>query len=104
VLLGLCHCERGDLEAAAETLLQAARERADDAEAQIVAALAAAAAGWDAAAEEALARAEYAAEGADRTLIEETGDALAEGAEPARRLLLDEIAPSALHDRLMQPL
>jgi tetratricopeptide (TPR) repeat protein len=104
VLVGLCYCERGELEEAAETLLHAARDRTDDAEAQILAALAAAAAGWEVAAEEALARAEYAAEGVDRALIDEAGTAIAGGAEPARTMLCDDLAPSAFHDRLTQPL
>jgi tetratricopeptide (TPR) repeat protein len=104
VLVGLCWCERGDLEQAAEALLQAARERTDDAEAQVLAALAAAAAGWEDAAEEALARAGFAAEGTDRLLIEEAGNALAGGAGPARAMLCEDLAPSAFHDRLIQPL
>jgi len=104
VLVGLCYCERGEMEEAAEALLQAARERTDDAEAQVLAALAAGAVGWEAAAEEALARAAYAAEGADRALIDEAGNAVAGGTEPARALLCDDLAPSAFHDRLTQPL
>ena len=104
VLVGLCYCERGELEEAAETLLHAARERTDDAEAQVLAALAAAAVGWEAAAEEALARAEYAAEGVDRVLIDEAGTAIAGGAEPAREMLCQDLAPSAFHERLTQPL
>jgi len=104
VLVGLCYCEREEIDAAAEALLHAARERPEDAEAQLLAALAAAAAGWEAAAEEALARAEYAAEGADRALIQEAADALAGGPDAARTLLLDDLAPSAFHDRLTQPL
>jgi len=104
VLVGLCHCERGALEEAAETLLHAARERTDDAEAQALAALAAAAVGWDDAAEEALARAGYAAEGSDRMLLDEAGTAVAAGAGAARAMLCDDLAPSAFHDRLTQPL
>jgi tetratricopeptide (TPR) repeat protein len=104
VLVGLCYCERDRLEEAAETLLHAARERTDDAETQVLAALAAAAAGWEAAAEEALARAGFAAEGADRLLLDEAGSAVAAGAGTARAMLLDDLAPSAFHDRLTQPL
>lgn len=104
ILMGLCHCELGEIEDAGQTLLHAARERPEDAEAQVLAALAAAAAGWEAPAEEALARAGYAAEGSDRNLIVEAEEAMVLGAGPSRDLLLEDVAPSALHDRLTQPL
>ena len=68
------------------------------------AALAAAAAGWDDAAEEAYARAGYAIEPVDPELIGEVDERLALGAESARAFLLETVAPTALHDRLTQPL
>lgn len=104
VLLGLVYLQQSDLEGAAEQLLQAAEERSDDAEAQVLAALAAAAAGWDDAAQNTLARAEFAAEGADREMIEEAREAIEDGAEAAREFLDEEIAPYALRDRMSQPL
>jgi predicted Zn-dependent protease len=104
VLLGLLQLELDRPEDAAHTLADAARERVDDAEAQILAALACAAVGWVDTAEEALARAEYAAEGGDAELLSEAGDRVASGADDARSLLMDQVAPSALHDRLTQPL
>ncbi len=104
VLLGLVRLEAGDADAAAEALLEAARDRVDDGEAQILAALAAAAAGWADAAEDALARAEYGVEGSDIELLQQASDAVATGEAAARRMLLDHLAPSVLHDRLTQPL
>jgi len=104
ILLGLVRLEEGAIAAGAEALLEAARERAEDGEAWILAALAAAAAGWADAAEEALARAEYGVDGSDVELMNEAGEAIAAGEAEARSLLLDDIAPSVLHDRLIQPL
>jgi Flp pilus assembly protein TadD len=103
-ILGLIHVERGDMERAAEELLRAAEERPDDGEAQVLTALAAAAAGWDGPASDAIARAEYSAESVDSTLLEEARERTEEGAEAARELLTTTLAPSALHDRLHQPL
>lgn len=102
VLLGLVYAETERFEAAAETLHQAAQERGDDAEALILAALAAGAMGWDDAAEELLARAEYAVEGADAKLVEEATERVHMGAAAARSFFTETVAPSALHDRLTQ--
>jgi tetratricopeptide (TPR) repeat protein len=104
VLLGLVYTELNDLELAAETLVQAAEERPEDAEAQLLAALAAGAVGWDAAALTILARAEFAEEAADPELVGEVQEALESGAADARELLLETMAPAALHERLTQPL
>ena len=104
VILGLLYAERGEMETAAENLIRAARTRTDDPEAQILAALAAAAAGWDDAAQDALARAPYGAEAADATMIGEAEERVLAGAESAARMLRDSIGPSALRDRLMEPL
>ena len=104
-LLGLLHAEADDMERAAENLLQAARERTDDPEVQVAAALAAVAAGWDDAGHEALARAGLGAEEAeDRELIEEAEDRLSGGAETAREMLRDTVGPSMLRERLREPL
>ncbi|MHB1170533.1 MAG: tetratricopeptide repeat protein [Longimicrobiales bacterium] len=104
VLVGLVELELGHIEPAAELLIEASNERPEDGEAQILAALAAAAAGWEDAAEEAFARAGYAIEPVDPELIGEVDERLALGAEPARVFLLETVAPTALHDRLTQPL
>jgi Flp pilus assembly protein TadD len=104
VLLGLLRAEQGELEPAAEALLQASSERPEDGEAHLLAALAAAAAGWDAAAEEALARSAHAAEGSDAHLVQEVEDRVTTGRDAARAFLTETLAPSVLHDRLVQPL
>jgi tetratricopeptide (TPR) repeat protein len=104
IILGLVHVERGEVERAAEELIRAAEERPDDGEAQVLTALAAASAGWEDAAADAIARAEYSAEAVDATLLDEARERIDEGAEPARELLTTTLAPSALHDRLHQPL
>lgn len=104
VILGLLYMETEDVERAAEHLVHAASERTDDPEAQVLAALAATAAGWEGAAQDAIARAPYGAEGADAAMIDEAETAIAGGAEPARRMLRSSIGPSALRDRLMEPL
>lgn len=104
VLLGLVDAERGELEHSAESLIHASRERTDDGEAQALAALAAAAAGSDDAAEEALARLSYAADSVDPHLVQETDEHVTAGADAARTLLRETLAPSVLHDRLVQPL
>lgn len=104
VLLGLVYVELDRMDTAAELLLQASAERPDDGEAQLVAALAAAAAGWRDAAEEALARIAFAAEPIDAVILEEAETRIAEGRTPARSLLVETLAPSLLHERLIQPL
>jgi tetratricopeptide (TPR) repeat protein len=104
VLLGLVHTQLGQLEDAAEQLVQAAAERLEDPEAQLLAALAAASVGWDDAAQDALARAEYAPEPLAADVLGAAEEAVDEGSEAARALLLDTLAPSVLHERLAQPL
>lgn len=104
VLLGLVELELDHIDTAAELLIEASNERPEDGEAQILAALAAAAAGWDDAAQDAFARAGYAAEPVDRELLDDVDDRITSGPTPARALLLDTVAPAALHDRLTQPL
>ena len=103
VLLGLVELEMGHIETAAELLIGASIERPEDGEAQILAALAAAAAGWDDAAQDAFARAGYAQEGVDRALLGDVDERILAGAEPARALLIETVAPASLHDRLTEP-
>ncbi|MEX0890848.1 MAG: tetratricopeptide repeat protein [Gemmatimonadota bacterium] len=103
-LLGLVRVELGDAEHGATDLLAAAEERAEDGEIQLLAALAAAGAGWEDAAQDVVARAAYAVEGADVALMEQVEARLAEGPEAAARFLRQTAGPSALRDRLSQPL
>jgi predicted Zn-dependent protease len=104
VLFGLVLLELDRVEEAAEELVRAARERDHDAESIILGALAAAVEGWEDAAEDLLARAEYAAEGADIKLIQEAEAAIRADGEAAARMLRESIGPSALRERLQQPL
>lgn len=92
--------ERG--EEGAELLHQASTEREEDVEVQLLAALAMAAQGWDDPAWAAVARAEAWAEGSDRELIAEVEDRLAAGSEAAAELLLGDLGPSLLRERLRQ--
>jgi protein O-GlcNAc transferase len=103
-LLGLVLAELQRMEDAAEVLLRASEERPQDAEIQLIAALAAQAVGWEAPAQAALARAEYAQEGADATLYGEVDDKLAAGSDAAATFLRETMGPSVLHERLTQPL
>jgi tetratricopeptide (TPR) repeat protein len=103
VLLGLVFVKQDDMEQGAEQLLQAAEERPEDAEAQVLAALAAAANGWDDAAQNTIARAEFAPD-TDADLIEDAREAIEDGAAAAKEFLVDEVAPFAMRDRMMQPL
>jgi protein O-GlcNAc transferase len=103
-LLGLVYAELERMEDAAEVLLRAAEERPPDAEIQLIAALAAQAVGWDAPAQAALARAEYAQEGGDAALRGEVEDKVAAGAEVSAAFLRETLGPSVLHERLTQPL
>jgi tetratricopeptide (TPR) repeat protein len=104
LLLGLVQLELKQAQESAESLLAAATERPHDAEAQLLAALAAAAVGWEDAAQDALARAEYAEEGADPAAFTEVEDRIASGPAAAESLLRETLGPSVLHERLTQPL
>jgi tetratricopeptide (TPR) repeat protein len=104
LLLGLVLAELSRGEEAAEMLLKAAEERPFDGEAQLLAAVAAAVAGWDDAAHDALARADFAEEPADTALLEEAEERIGAGSDAARAFLRETLGPTALHDRLIQPL
>jgi tetratricopeptide (TPR) repeat protein len=104
LLLGLVLGELSRGEESAEMLLKAAEERPFDGEAQLIAAVAAAVAGWDDAAQDALARADFAEEPADTALLEEAEERIGAGPDAARAFLRETLGPTALHDRLIQPL
>jgi tetratricopeptide (TPR) repeat protein len=104
VILGLVLVEIERMDDAAEALVHAARERPDDAEALIIGALAAAATGWLDPAAELLARAEYAAERADVAVLAEAETAIDDGPDAARRILRQTLGPTALRERLAQPI
>jgi tetratricopeptide (TPR) repeat protein len=104
VLYGLVLVELDRMEEAAEELIRAAGERQEDAEAIILASLAAATVGWEDAAEDLLAKAEYAVEGVEAATLEESEAAVRGGDESARHLLRQALGPTALRNRLAQPL
>jgi len=104
ILLGLVYVETEQLESAAEELLRAAAEVTEDGEAQLLAALAAAAVGWEDAAQDALARADYLPEPIDAELLAEVTERVDEGEEASREFLRETFAPGVLHDRLIQPI
>jgi protein O-GlcNAc transferase len=104
VLFGLVQLERNDIEQSAEQLIRAAEERPEDGEAQLLAALAAAAAGWDAPAQVAVARVEFASDAVAEEVVEEARDRIDEGSAEALHFLTESLAPVALRERLSQPL
>ena len=104
ILYSLVLVELERFEEAAEDLVRAAREREGDGEAILLAALASSIAGWDDTVEELLANAEYAVEGADVKMLQEVESAVRTGPEAARRMLHGSLGPSALRERLQQPL
>lgn len=85
----------------AEAVVRAAAELDLEGDLQVVAALAAAAEGWPEEAWNALARAEVAGIAADPELVREAEDALEAGEELARRLLVEEVLPRLLRERLL---
>ena len=104
VLLGLVQLELDEVEQSAEQLIRAAEERSEDPEAQVLAALSAAAAGWNDAALNTIARVEFSAETIDEELLDEARDRIDEGADAAREYLTETVAPLILRERLSQPL
>jgi tetratricopeptide (TPR) repeat protein len=101
VVMGLVEAELGLLEEAVRDLSAGARIRADDVEAQLLAALAAAAAGQEDLAHEMLERGRQGAEGGDLPLLEMVEHQLYEGGSESEGLLRKEVLPGALRERLM---
>ena len=101
-LYGLALVDAGRGEEGAEQLHQAAEERDEDVEVQLIAALAMAAEGWEDPAWEALARAGQAADSSDRELIAEVEDRVEGGADAAGEFLRQDLGPSLLRERLLQ--
>jgi tetratricopeptide (TPR) repeat protein len=101
VVLGLLLFEEGRTEEAAGVLEEGARLRPEDVEAQLLAALAAAAGTAEAAALEMVERARQWAEGGDRALVDEVESRIEEGAEDAAAWLSEQLGPAALRERMM---
>jgi Flp pilus assembly protein TadD len=97
-----CLVEAGRIEEAAETAHRASAEGTLDFEGLLLLALASAAAGWQDAAWEAMARAEASPPEAGAALLQEAEDALADGDEAAADFLREELVPTLLRERLQQ--
>ena len=101
VVLGLLLSDDDRSEEAAGVLEEGARLRPEDIEAQLLAALAAAAVGRDDTGFEMVERARQWAEGGDRALVDEVESRLDEGAEESAAWLAEQLGPAALRDRIM---
>jgi predicted Zn-dependent protease len=102
VLYGLGLLRAGRLEEAAEALHRAAAELTGDGEVQLVTALACAAQEWWDEAWDALTRAEMAEGAIDPEVVREAEDALEAGGDAAAALLLEQVAPPMLRERLLE--
>jgi len=102
VVFGLTLLEADRLEDATGELLSGARRRADDVEAQLAAALAAAATGRDGLAYEMLERARIGAPEEDAQLVVAVEDRIDAGHEAALEMLTEDVAPDLLRTRLRE--
>jgi len=101
VVRGLVEAELGLVDEAARDLADGARARPEDVEAELLASLAAAAAGWEDLAWDMLERGRQNAEPVDLPLLELVETQLGEGPVPSGSFLAQEILPGALRERLM---
>ncbi len=101
VVMGLVEAELTRFEEAARDLSEGARIRPQDVEAQLLAALVAEVAGWEDLAYEMMERGRQGATAGDLPLLEVVEARLDEGGEGAKVLLLQELLPGALRERLM---
>ena len=102
VVFGLELLEADRFEEGAGELMSGARIREDDVDAQLAAALAAAATGRDGTAYEMLERARIRAEEPDLALLTSVEDRLDAGHDSARELLEEDLAPDLLRTRLRE--
>jgi predicted Zn-dependent protease len=102
LLFSLALLQAGDLDRAAEEMYPLGVPLADEPDVQIILALAFALQGWEEEAWVALSRAEAAEQPADSATLRDVEEALEAGDEVIRPLLLDELVPSALRDRIFQ--
>lgn len=100
VVFGLVLLEEERFEEAAGELSEGAQLRPEDVEAQLAAALAAAATGADALAYEMLERGRIRSDDEDTALLMAVEDRVETGPDGARRLLMEELAPDLLRRRL----
>ena len=102
VVFGLELLEEDRFDEAAGELMSGARIREDDVDAQLAAALAAAATGRDGTAYEMLERARIRATEPDLALLTAVEDRLDAGLEAAREMLEEDLAPEILRSRLRE--
>ncbi len=102
VVYGLLLLENGQPEEGAGELGEGARLSPEDVEAQLLAALATAAIGNEDIAYEMLERARIRAAEGDEILLQSVEERVDAGPEEARRLLVDDVAPDALRQRLAE--
>jgi len=98
--LALALLEGGETSRAAEELYPLGTILAEDGEIQVIISLACALEGWEEEAWLALSRAEAAGQPADTGILREAEEALETGEDAVRRLLLEELAPGALRERI----
>ena len=101
VVLGLIEADLDRMEESARDLSEGARLRPHDVEAQLLAALAAGAAGWEDLAYEMMERGRQGALPGDLPLLESVESRLDEGSEGAKAFFLQELLTGALRERLM---
>jgi len=101
VVLGLVEAELNRMDEATRDLSEGARLRPEDVEAQLLAALAAEAAGYEDLAWEMLERGRQGAEAGDLSLLEAVESRLEEGSGSSGSLLMQDVLPGALRERLM---
>lgn len=101
LLTGLLRLLAEEMTEGAEAVVEASQTLDDDADVQVIASLAAAAEGWLDEAWNALARAEGSPFPPDPDLVTEVEDALEQDERAARRLLLQEVLPRVLRERLL---
>ncbi len=101
VILGLLEAEEGDMEEAAADLSAGANANLDDVQAQILAALALGAAGFEERAYEMVERARMRAEGVDQDSLVSIESRIDDGPEASLDYFNATVAPIALRDRLM---
>ncbi len=102
IVFGLVLLESERFDEAAGELSEGARLQPEDVEAQLVAALAASAAGADDLAWEMLERARIRAAEEDSVFLLAVEERLDAGAEAARRLLMDDVSPDLLRRRMQE--
>ena len=101
VVMGLIEADLGRFEEAARDLSEGAQLCPEDVEAQLMASLAAAAIGFEDLAYEMLERGRQMARSEDLPLLEIVENRLDEGGEDAKPLLVQELLPGSLRERLM---